>query len=103
MRWDKGDFRGRAPLAAEQGGRTRAACSTGSRSRAASPGAKARPCSRGGAEIGVVTSGNFSPTLGHGIAFAFLPPDLEPGAAVEVDVRGKPVPATVVTTPFYRA
>jgi aminomethyltransferase len=55
---------------------------------------------RDGREIGAVTSGNFSPTLGHAIAFAFLPPDVEPGAGVEVDVRGKRLPATVVRTPF---
>ena len=33
----------------------------------------------------MVTSGNFSPTLGHAIALAFLPPDVEPGA----DGRGR--------------
>lgn len=52
--------------------------------------------------VGTVTSGNFSPTLGHGIALAFLAPDVEPGTAVEVDVRGTAVPATVVETPFYK-
>ncbi len=40
------------------------------------PGREGATVSRGGREIGVVTSGNFSPTLGHGIAFAFLPPDM---------------------------
>jgi aminomethyltransferase len=49
-----------------------------------------------------VTSGTFSPLLGHGIALAYLsPPDaFEPGAAVEIDIRGRSAPATVVTTPF---
>ncbi len=50
--------------------------------------------------VGVVTSGNFSPVLGHGIALAFLPPDTEPGTSVTVDVRGKELPGTVVPTPF---
>ena len=54
----------------------------------------------GGAAAGEVTSGNFSPTLGHGIALAFLPPDVEPGAAVEIDVRGARLPGTVVPLPF---
>ncbi|MCJ7670975.1 MAG: glycine cleavage system protein T, partial [Acidimicrobiia bacterium] len=49
---------------------------------------------------GEVTSGNFSPMLGQGIALAFLPPSVETGAAVTVDVRGRPVAATVVQTPF---
>ena len=38
--------------------------------------------------------------IGQGIALAFLPPDVQIGAAVTVDVRGRPVDATVVQTPF---
>jgi aminomethyltransferase len=54
----------------------------------------------GGDRIGEVTSGNFSPVLGHGIALAFLPPGTEPGATVDIELRGRPVPATVVKLPF---
>ena len=51
--------------------------------------------------VGTVTSGNFSPMLGHGIALAFVRPDLAtPGTTVEVDVRGTRLPGRVVTTPF---
>jgi aminomethyltransferase len=50
--------------------------------------------------VGVVTSGNFSPLLGHGIALAFLPPDVEVGTAVTIDVRGRDLQATVCDTPF---
>jgi aminomethyltransferase len=53
-----------------------------------------------GKPVGEVTSGNFSPVLGHGIGLAFLPPDVEPGANVELDVRGRPEPAGVVPLPF---
>lgn len=53
-----------------------------------------------GTEIGVVTSGNFSPVLGHGIALAFLRPDVAIGAEVTVDVRGRALDGTVVDTPF---
>ncbi len=53
-----------------------------------------------GAPAGVVTSGNFSPVLGHGIALAFLQPELEEGSEVAIDVRGDKVPAKVVRTPF---
>jgi aminomethyltransferase len=56
--------------------------------------------SAGGTKLGEITSGNFSPVLGHGIALAFLPPDTAPGTAVEIDLRGRAVPATVVKLPF---
>lgn len=53
-----------------------------------------------GDDVGVVTSGNFSPMLGHGIALAFLPPDVDTGTDVVVDVRGSALPGRVVDTPF---
>lgn len=53
-----------------------------------------------GTAVGEVTSGNFSPMLGQGIALAFLPPSVEAGTAVTVDVRGRSVAAAVVDTPF---
>ncbi len=54
----------------------------------------------GASPIGEVTSGNFSPVLGHGIALAFLPPDMAEGTAVAVDVRGKRLAGRVAATPF---
>lgn len=57
-----------------------------------------------GAEIGVVTSGAPSPTLGHPIAMAYVDRQhSEPGSALQVDLRGKPVPVEVVELPFYRS
>ena len=50
--------------------------------------------------VGHVTSGNFSPVLGHGIALAFVPPDTAEGTAVVIDVRGKELPGRVAATPF---
>lgn len=55
---------------------------------------------RDGAEVGTVSSGNFSPVLGHGIAMAFVDPTITVGDAVEVDVRGSRLTGTVVTMPF---
>ncbi len=55
-----------------------------------------------GEPAGVVTSGNFSPVLGHGIALAFVPPDVEVGTPVGVDVRGTALAGTVVATPFVK-
>lgn len=55
-----------------------------------------------GAEAGEVTSGTFSPLLGRGIALAYLRPAhaFEPGGTVQIDIRGRVAPATVVETPF---
>jgi aminomethyltransferase len=56
----------------------------------------------GGSQVGEITSGTFSPLLGHGIALAYLSPAdaFEPGTEVEVDIRGRAGLASVVTTPF---
>ena len=54
-----------------------------------------------GAEIGVVTSGGFSPSLAAPIAMGFVPPAFaEPGTALKVLVRGKPQAAEVTALPF---
>jgi aminomethyltransferase len=49
---------------------------------------------------GAITSGTFSPTLQRSIAFARLPPGN--GQQVEVEVRGRWLPARVVKLPFVR-
>lgn len=56
----------------------------------------------GETEVGVITSGVLSPTLGHPIALATVDPDhAAPGSVLEADVRGTRLPMTVVETPFY--
>ena len=54
----------------------------------------------GGDEVGIVTSGTFSPTLRTGIALALLDADLEPGDEVGVRVRTRVEPFRVVKPPF---
>ncbi|MGC5627122.1 glycine cleavage system aminomethyltransferase GcvT [Georgenia sp. Z1344] len=56
----------------------------------------------GDVEVGTVTSGALSPTLGHPIALALVDRPLEPGTAAEADVRGRRQAMTVVETPFYK-
>jgi aminomethyltransferase len=53
-------------------------------------------------KVDVVRSGGFSPTLQRGIGTTFLPThSVDPGTAIEIDVRGKRVVAEVVKMPFY--
>ena len=55
-----------------------------------------------GRPVGAVTSGTVSPSLGVGIALAWVPSQLaRPGTALAISVRGKPVQAEVVRPPFY--
>jgi aminomethyltransferase len=56
----------------------------------------------GGAEVGRVTSGTYSPTLDRAIAMAYVDPAVTAGTACELDIRGKPAPAKVVPLPFYK-
>jgi len=56
-----------------------------------------------GVEVGIVTSGAPSPTLGTAIALAAVDVDhAGPGSRLEVDLRGTPISAEVVPLPFYR-
>jgi aminomethyltransferase len=55
----------------------------------------------GDARIGVVTSGGFSPSLGHPIAMGFVPPaSAEVGTRLEVEVRGRRQAVEVTPMPF---
>lgn len=56
-----------------------------------------------GQEIGVVTSGTFSPTLRTGIALALLDPAIGLDDEVVVDIRGRQEKFTVVKPPFVQA
>jgi len=56
-----------------------------------------------GQAAGLVTSGSFAPSLERNIGFAFVPPSAaEPGTEIGIDIRGRPAPARVVETPFFR-
>jgi len=60
------------------------------------------PVVSGGEEVGVVSSGSFSPSLEIGIGMAYLRADLaEAGTEVEIDVRGKRRAARIASKPLY--
>jgi aminomethyltransferase len=57
----------------------------------------------GGQKSGEVTSGTFSPSLDKGIGLGYVPALFSAaGTKLEIDIRGKKAPATVVTAPFYK-
>ena len=58
---------------------------------------------QGETQIGEITSGTFSPTFNHPIAMALVTSGAASlGDALDVDLRGKRLPATVVDLPFYK-
>jgi aminomethyltransferase len=61
------------------------------------------PVFANGDRIGIVTSGTMSPTLGKPIALAYVQTEFaKPGQILQVEIRGKLYPATVVKKPFYK-
>ncbi len=97
--WAKGEFRGREALEAERK-RGVERILRGLEVAGRQPPRAGYTVMMDAAPVGEVTSGNFSPTLGRGIALAFLPPPVKEGAAVSVDARGQRLPAKVVYPPF---
>ncbi len=101
VRFEKGEFRGRAALEAERDRgvtrRLRGLLVEGRR-----PPRSGNAVLIDGQPVGEITSGNFSPMLERSIALAFLPPDVADGAAVEIDVRGNLTNAVVTKPPFVR-
>jgi aminomethyltransferase len=95
--WDKAAFWGREALLAERADPSRLLWGLRVSAGIARPGMSVSLAD--GSPAGSVTSGTFSPTLGYGIALAVLA-----GAGIDdtvsIDVRGKPVVATVVKPPF---
>lgn len=50
---------------------------------------------------GAVTSGTFGPSVDRAIALGYVPAEFATGARLHVEIRGKPVPCEIVSTPFY--
>lgn len=95
------DFIGKAPLKAQkEGGRERFLCELEMVGRGV-PRA-GYEVAKDGQAAGFVTTGMFAPTLNKMLALAILPKKLaDPGTAVDVIIRGKPVAAEVKKGIFY--
>ncbi|MCZ4320326.1 glycine cleavage system aminomethyltransferase GcvT [Aequorivita viscosa] len=56
-----------------------------------------------GNNIGIVTSGTMAPSLGKAIGLGYVTVENSaPGTEIFIQIRNKPVAATIVKTPFYK-
>ena len=99
--WDKDRFRGREALLAERerGIRRELVGLTTPDRRPPREGATVQ---HDGHPVGVVTSGNFSPMLEHGIALALVDRSADLASEVAIEQRGRSQPASVTELPFVR-
>ncbi|EMY34726.1 glycine cleavage system aminomethyltransferase T [Arthrobacter crystallopoietes BAB-32] len=98
----EGEFVGRSALEAqkEKGSQRKLVGLKGLGRRA---GRSHYPVLKDGRQVGEVTSGQPSPTLGYPVALAYVDVEFtEPGTQLDVDLRGKPEPFEVVSLPFYK-
>ena len=97
--WKKETFRGRAAVERERE-RGVARLLTGVATSDRQPLRDGGEVSVEGDVVGTLSSGNFSPVLGHGIGMGLLEPGLAPGQPVTVRLRGREIEAEVVALPF---
>jgi len=102
VKLDAGDFVGRdALLAQREAGISRRLVGFEIEGRGIAR--EGHPVMRGDEVVGKVTSGTWSPTFETALGMAYVPLELaEPGGAIEIDVRGRRLPAKVVKPPFYK-
>jgi dimethylglycine oxidase len=97
---DKGDFVGRAAIAAMSADTVsrRLSCLTVDDGYSVVLGHE--PVFLEGRPAGYVTSAAFGHTIGRPIAYAWLPASAVPGTAVEIEYFGRRIPATVAAEPL---
>ena len=101
-KFDKGEFVGRRVLVkAKQEGVKRKLCGFMLPDRTLAR--HGYMISSNGSTVGQVTSGTFSPSLHKGIGMGYVRAELaKPGEVVNVEIRGKEVPGTIMKLPFYQ-
>ena len=101
---EKSDFIGRAALARQKAAGLSQRLAAFRMTDAAPPPRSHSGVWKDGAQIGETSSGGFSPSLGCGNGLAYLPVEFtKPGAAIEIEVRGRRFPATVEKKPLHRS
>lgn len=100
--WNKSEFRGRGALLEQRdGGIARVLC--GVRTESRRPPRDGAKVLVSGSDVGVVTSGNYSPSLGVGIALALVRSELSNvGTEVTLLVRDTEIRGTIVRRPFVQ-
>jgi aminomethyltransferase len=102
VKWEKGDFAGRGALE-EQKARGVARKLIGFEMLDRAIARHGYPLTAGATPVGAVTSGTFGPWVNKGIGMGYVERAAAvPGAALEVEIRGKAARAVVVKLPFYR-
>ncbi|MFV1995351.1 MAG: glycine cleavage system aminomethyltransferase GcvT [Verrucomicrobiales bacterium] len=100
---EKGDFIGRAALVEEKERGLPARLAAIRMDERGPPPRSPYPVFGDGLPIGELCSGAFSPTLGTGIAMAYLPPEAAAaGTDLEVEIRGRRHRAKTVKKPFIQ-
>ncbi len=97
--WDKGEFKGRAALEAQRE-RGVERLLFGVRADGRNPLREGAEVVVGGEPRGTLTSGNYSPVLGHGIGLGLLDAKVQRGERATVSLRGREIEGEVVRTPF---
>jgi aminomethyltransferase len=101
---DKPAFVGRSVLAKQKTEGTTKKCVAFKMTGKSAPPRPGYPiCLPGGKMVGEVVSGTQSPSLDAGIGMGYMPSDrVEKGMAIEIEIRGNPAPALLVSKPFYK-
>ncbi len=101
-KFDKGNFLGRKALLEQRERGTRKKL-TGFEMADRGIARDGYPVLIAGRAVGHVTSGSPAPFLKRNIGLTYLPPSqAEVGQEIEIEIRGRPVPARVVSLPFYK-
>ena len=103
---DKGEFTGRSALVEQKAkgpAKRLVAFKMTDRSAPPRPHYSVWSTGPGATQIGQVTSGTQSPSLGMGIGMGYVPVGFaQAGTPIEIEIRGKRAPAVVVPKPIYR-